>query len=375
MLIGQRKREIKMTRTANILAIATGVAMIAGGEASPQSPRGETAERPSLERVAPKILTRPRIIQQPPAIVREGVTIAAFEMGWEGAPRQDVLRRIAAAAGVMLGKEVDQQAVMKSLSQAVSRAQSASWSRLEVAPQLMIRYDAAHDEVRLINEELDVATDLGGDIGEDAARELAEKFLDQLTSAGVLDKRLYAQAVLQLGYKRIGSGTRDGRARLDRIAEYRFTFRPRLEGVEMANAGVRMGILASGELSSIRFGGVTPKGEWVGDRLRPSGKGGYREAKIDANAIMSRLYAMVAREASVDVAWSRLMYVVRDDSKEDVVEPMFVVSLTERRLVNGEWVSSRRKTLAFSVTDPRAPPIDLDPPAARHETTQPTRRQ
>jgi len=363
-----------MNRTVYIFAIAA-VAIFAGGDATPQSPRGDTAERPSLERVAPKMLTRPRIIQQPAAIVREGVTIAAFEMGWEEAPRQDVLRRIAAAAGVMLGKEIDQQAVMKSFNQAVSWTRSTSWSRLEVAPQLMVRYDAAHDEVRLINEELDVASDLGGDIGEDAAREVAEKFLDQLTSGGVLDKRLYAQAVLQLGYKRIGSGTRDGKARSDRIAEYRFTFRPRLEGIEMANVGVRMGILASGELASLRFGGVTPKGEWVGDRLRPSGKGGYREAKTDANAIMSRLYATVAREASVDVAWSRMMYVVRDDRKEDVVEPMFVVSLTERRLVDGEWVSSRRKTLAFSVTDPRSPPIDLDPPAARHESTQPTRQR
>jgi hypothetical protein len=38
--------------------------------------------------------------------------------------------------------------------------------------------------------------------------------------------------------------------------------------------------------------------------LRPSGKGGYREARIDANAILSRLYGTVAKEASVDIAWN-----------------------------------------------------------------------
>jgi hypothetical protein len=268
-----------MKRIACIFAITT--AVVASGEASSQSAQGERAERPSLDRLAPKILTRPRIVQQPPPILREGATIAAFEMGWEDAPKQDVLRRIAAAASVMLGKEIDQRAAMNSLGEAVSQTPSASWSRLALAPQLLIRYDSAHDEVRLINEELDIITDLGGDIGEDAAREVAEKFLDQLTSTGVLDRRLYAQAVLQLGYKRIGSGTRDGKTRHDRVVEYRFTFRPRLEGIEMANAGIRMGILASGELASLRFGGVTPKGEWVGDTLRPSGKGGYREARID----------------------------------------------------------------------------------------------
>ena len=364
-----------MKRTACMFVIAAAAIVVAGGEVSSQSAQGITTERPSLEGVAPKILPRPQMVQQSSPVLKEGVMIAAFEMGWEEAPKQDVLRRIAAAASIMLGAQVDQPTAMKSLGEAIVPTRSASWSRLEIAPQLMIRYDAAHDEVRLINEELDVATDLGSDIGENAAREAAEKFLDQLTSAGVLDKRLYAQAVLQLGYKRIGSGARDGKARLDRIAEYRFTFRPRLEGVEIANAGIRMGVLASGNLASLRFGGVTPKGEWIGDKLRPSGKGGYREARIDANAILSRLYGTVAKEASVDIAWSRLMYVVTEERKQDVVEPMFVVSLTERRLVDGQWISSRRKTLAFSVTDPRAPPIDLDAPAARHETPQPTRQQ
>jgi hypothetical protein len=363
-----------MKRKACMFVIAAAAGLIAGGEVSSQSAQGVTTERPSLEAVAPKILPRPQIVQQSPPVLKEGVMIAAFEMGWEEAPKQDVLRRIAAAASIMLSTRGDQPTAMKNLGEVVALTRSASWSRLDIAPQLMTRYDAAHDEVRLINEELDVATDLGSDIGENAARETAEKFLDQLTSAGVLDKRLYAQALLQLGYKRIGSGTRDGRTRLDRIAEYRVTFRPRLEGVEMANAGIRMGILASGNLASLRFGGVTPKGEWVGDKLQPSGKGGYREVKIDPNAILSRLYGTMAKEASVDIAWSRLMYVVTEERKQDVVEPMFVVSLTERRLVDGQSVSSRRKTLAFSVTDPRAPPIDLDPPAARHETPQPTRQ-
>ena len=360
-----------MKRIAFMLVGAA--AAIGSSEAFSQSAETSPADRPSIEQVAPKILDRPGIVQEPPPVLKEGVKIAAFEMGWEDAPKQDVLRRIAAAAGVMLATEIDQRAAMKSLGVAVPEVEPGSWSRLELAPQLMIRYDPAYDEVRLINEELDIATDLGGDIGEAAAQELAEKYLDGLTSVGVIDKRLYGQAALDLGYKRIGYGSRDGKTRVDRVAEYRFTFRPRLEGVEMANAGVRMGILASGDLVSLRFGGVTPRGDWVGDRFQPTGKGGYREARVDPNAILSRLYAGAAKDASVDIAWSRLMYVVTEENNQAVVEPMFIVSLTERRLVDGEWVSSRRKTLAFSVTDGRAPPIDLDAPAVRHETTQPTR--
>lgn len=348
---------------------------LAGGEAASQSAQNEEIERQSPDRLAPKVLTRPGIAQQAPLVVKDGVTIAAFEMAWEQTPKQEVLRRIAAAAGVMLGTKIDQPAAMRSLAETVSREQPRSWSRLALAPQLMIRYDAAYDEVRVLNEELDIATDLGPDIGEDAAKAVAEKYLDRLTSAGVLDKRLYAQAVLELGYKRVGSGSRDGKSRTDRIVEYRFTFRPSLEGVELANAGIRMGILASGNLVSLRFGGVTPRGDWIGDKLRPAGKGGYREAKIGANAIMSRLYATTAKDAEVDIAWSRMMYVVPDDRKQSVIEPMFVVSLTERRLVDGEWVSSRRRTVAFSVTDPEAPPIEFDAPATRHETPQPTRQE
>jgi len=325
--------------------------------------------------LAPKVLSRPGTAEQAPLVVKEGVTIAAFEMAWEAPPKQEVLRRIAAAASVMLGQDIDQTAAMKGLADAVSDSQTRSWSRLELAPQLMIRYDAAYDELRIINEELDIATDLGVDIGEDAAKAVAEKYLDRLSSAGVIDKRLYAKAVLELGYKRVGSGSRDGKTRTDQIVEYRFTFRPRLEGVELANAGIRMGILRSGDLVSIRLGGVTPKGEWVGDRLQPAGKGGYREAKVGANEIMSRLYATAAKDAEVDVAWSRMMYVMPEDGTQSVIEPMLVVSLTDRRLVDGEWMSSRRRTLAFSVTDPAAPPIEFDAPATRHEMLQPTRQQ
>lgn len=362
-----------MKRIALILAGAA--AAIGGSEAFSQPAETSTADRPSIEQVAPKVLTRQVVIQQPPPVLKEGMRIAAFEMGWEDAPKQDVLRRIAAAAEVMLAADIDQRAAMKSLGGAILELEPGSWSRLELAPQLIIRYDADYDEIRLINEELDIATDIGGDIGEAAAQGRAEKYLDGLASAGVLDKRLYAQAVLELGYKRVGYGSRDGKTRVDQVAEYRFTFRPRLEGVEMANAGVRMGILASGDLVSLRFGGVTPRGEWVGDKLQPTGRGGYREAKVDPNAILSRLYAGAAKDASVDIAWSRLMYVVTEEDKQVVVEPMFIVSLTERRLVDGEWVSSRRKTLAFSVTDAGAKPIDLDAPAVRHETPQPTRTE
>jgi hypothetical protein len=362
-----------MKRIAFMLAGAA--ATFGSVDALSQSAETATTDRPSIEQVAPKVLTRQIVVQEPPPVLKEGMRIAAFEMGWEDAPKQDVLRRIAAAAEVMLATSIDKRAAMKSLGGAILELEPGSWSRLELAPQLIIRYDADYDEIRLINEELDIATDLGGDIGEVAAQELAEKYLDGLASVGALDKRLYAQAVLELGYKRIGYGSRDGKTRVDRIAEYRFTFRPRLEGVEMANAGVRMGILASGDLVSLRFGGVTPKGDWVGDKLQPTGKGGYREARVDPNAILSRLYANAVKDAAVDIAWSRLMYVVTEQDKKVVVEPMFIVSLTERRLVDGEWVSSRRKTLAFSVTDPRARPIDLDAPAMRHETPETTRTE
>ena len=106
-----------MRIAARIIALVA--LAFAGGEAASQSTQSEEVERQSPDRLAPKVLSRPGTAEQAPLVVKEGVTIAAFEMAWEAPPKQEVLRRIAAAASVMLGQDIDQTAAMKGLADAV----------------------------------------------------------------------------------------------------------------------------------------------------------------------------------------------------------------------------------------------------------------
>lgn len=57
-----------------------------------------------------------------------------------------------------------------------------------------------------------------------------------------------------------------------------------------------------------------------------------------------------------------------------VLEPMLVISYTQVRKTDEGPVASRRKTVAYSLTDPKAAPIDFDAPAAKHEGTEVTRK-
>jgi hypothetical protein len=242
-------------------------------------------------------------------------------------------------------------------------------------PNLLVRYDAKHDEIRVLDLVLDSVREPSGDIGEDGARARAHQVLDDLVRRHLVDGRLYRNSAVDVGYKRVGAGTKAGTVTLDRIAEYRVTLRSRLDGIEVANAGVRVGVLATGEIVSVRFGGMTPKIAAHDGTLQPTGVGGSRETRVGAQVLLQRFQVDVPSDAEAEIASSRLMYIMPEDMKAAVVEPAFVVSYTERRTVEGESVRSRRKTLVYSILDPRAAPVDLAASKARHQETTPTQQE
>ena len=129
---------------------------------------------------------------------------------------------------------------------------------------------------------------------------------------------------------------------------------------------MRLGILASGELASLRVGGVTLVS-------RDRGGAESRRVRVTTADLMQRFYREVPKGAEPAVAWSRVMYVMPEGKTRAVVEPMMVVSYTQRYRVGDEAVASRRKTVAYSLTAPEAAAIDFDPPAAKHEGLEVTR--
>lgn len=318
--------------------------------------------RPELNRVANRVLKRDDAKGMTSVAVVPGSKIASFEMAWNEPSADDVAKRLTGAVAVLLDRKVGDD-TLKRLKAAVFDGEVGAWQRVEGVPQVLVLYDRAYNELRLINDELDMVTSAKTDVGEKAAQNKAEDYLAQLAKAGVIDARLYRNAVLQLGYKRVGSAPLTDKAPVSRVAGYRMTFRPRLRGVEVANAGVRLGLLTDGRLVSMRLGGVEPKGDWRDDELVPAGDGKFLTVKVSANEIMKRFYSTAARESTVLIAWSKLMYAMPDDVRSGTIEPRMIISYVDQRRSGNQLVSSRRKMVSYSVVDSDEPPLEYDKPS------------
>ncbi|MGH9380198.1 MAG: hypothetical protein ACRD2Z_06255 [Thermoanaerobaculia bacterium] len=353
----------------SFLTISSALAITALGGSVPVA---SAQDRTATATPAPRMLARPQLEDVKAPELGRGAAITAFEMTWREAEPEIAQKLLAGALAVVLGEEPARRVAGREvLAAAVRGEEVGTWTRLPDSP-VLVRYDTDYDEIRILYEELEVANVAvaGRDIGERRAQELAEAYLERLGKAGAVDDRLYENAALQIGYAMAGDGPVEKEVRPGRVVEYRFTFRPRLKGIELANAGVRLGILASGELTGLRLGGVTPQGEWRRGELVSTVGDSERRIRVGVDELMQRFYKNIPRGAEPQVAWSRVMYVMPEGRSEAVVEPMLIVSYTLQTEVQGERVVSRRKTLGFSLTDPEAAPIDFDAPAAKHEETE-----
>jgi len=334
-----------------------------------------TQQRPSQTLEVPKMLDRDNAKDFKEPTFNIGNEIVAYKMEWLQRDPEQIVQRIAGSLNILLGHE-DLSYDTETLISIVDEKNVGHWVRLNNSP-ILIKYQQAYDEIRIIHEEREAMFSSVKDIGEVAIQGVAEKYIAQLGERGLIDSRLYANAVMQLGYKIIGEGTIDEKeTNPGVIAEYRITFRPRLNGIEMANTGIRLGILPSGELSNLRFGGVTPEGEWRGNELKPGSKKFIRKIQTNINELMSRFYNEKLKVDNIQVAYSKVMYVMPyDDKSEAIVEPMLVISYTNQKRIDEQLVSSRRKTVAYSLTDLEASIIDFDAPVKSHEGTLPERNR
>lgn len=290
-----------------------------------------------------------------------GERIASFEMAWVRPDAQTVAERIAAAADVMLQRRIDREAAREGLAAAISGREVGSWMRFEAAPELLIRHIPEVAEIRLLNEELSALSEPRGDIDERRVLELTRRYLQELDARGVLDASMYDLEDAEIGYRRVGAGQVDGVRAYDRIVEYRVSLRPQINGIEVANAGVRFGILPTGELVGLRIGGVSFPFEEGEGFIEPRGEGRVLEREVPTEAIKSRFYRGLPQGVAADIHWERIMYVMPEGEERAIVEPLYVISYSEIREVDGEPIVSRRQTVGYSLTDPDAAPVDFSP--------------
>lgn len=295
--------------------------------------------------------------------IARGDAVVAFEMYWPERDAQAVAERVGALAGLMTGEKVHTDDLLDKLGRADAKVSAQA---LGGAPNLAFAYLPEFDEIRLANQELIAGADPDADIGEAAAIDVARKTLADMAEAGVIDARDFDTSQAQVGYRKVAGGTVDGVTDYEHVVEYRVTFRRNLNGIELANSGVRIGVHSGGDVSSLRVGGVDVARDKRGDLSLPLARGEIRDRTVAADAIRARFEAEQPKNAEARVAYSKLMYVMPEDTRRAVVAPteVFAYALafpTE----SGVKAVSRRQVVGYDVTDAKAAARLYTAPAAR----------
>lgn len=291
--------------------------------------------------------------------------LASFEMAWKARKPAEVAALALAAAQIVAGRELHEKPVATSLSNDAARRQQIA---IPEAPGLDIVYLPAYDELRVTDAELASALSPEREVSQDDAMKIAKTALDELARHDLANPAHYSWDRADVAYTYIGGASRESKATQRRRIEYRFTLRRSLNGVELANAGVRIVVHASGRVSGLRLGGVTVATKTVGAVEEPTGAGRWLtpRARIDDLKARFEREALAPKEARRKIAWSRVMYVAPETSRRTVVEPMYVVSYSlEVPTDDGAVAISRRKTIGYSLIDADAAPVDLTPPARK----------
>jgi hypothetical protein len=294
-----------------------------------------------------------------------GQRLASFEMTWARPTPEAIAARAQAAAEVVTGRRLQRPSTAvpaKAAGEGVRRMRF----HVPDAPALEIVYLSEYDELRIADRELAASTSPRKEIPQDEALAVAKRTFEALAERKLLDARQFNWDKADIASTWAGGGPSDAKEPMDRRRlEYRVTLRRTLNGIEVANSGIRIAVHVSGKVSSLRVGGVSvaSKPDAAGQE-QPTGTGVWLQRRAMEAELQSRFEReVVPAKAKAHIAWSRVMYVMPESKRTAVVQPLYVVSYSlEFPGEEGSTVVSRRKTVGFSLVDPKAAPIDLTPP-------------
>lgn len=289
-----------------------------------------------------------------------GDKIPVVKLHWSQETLKNIEKRVQLVSQWVATRQIKENALNSLMKepQALNR-----WiSPFESAPEIKVKILKDYNEIRVMNRLLVDKHD-GEDVGEERAVEIAAQYLEKLRASGLLNHEAYDLDDVQIGYGRIGGGSFNNREKYDWVVEYRMTYRPNIDGIQLANAGVRLAIHRTGRLMGVRFGGVSAEKT-----------DSTKVIKVPFEKAGERLKNIIPKNTEPSVVWSRVMYVMPENKKSAIVEPLMVYSFSLVADSDGQRVVSRRKTVGFSLTDNSAKAIDFSAPAREHEETDKERK-
>jgi hypothetical protein len=302
---------------------------------------------------------------------------ASFPMSWAppaGFSPADTAHRV---AGVMGGGTADlsvarfEQTGGRFTSNGKRWVGDDTWN--DRVGELRVKYYPQFNDLRLSNDRLRSVAD-GPDVGQEAAKKQFLAVLDQLGQTGVIRNGDYDLATVKVSTTKFGSAPA-GETATPVVIEYVFTLLRNINGIPLANAGVRISVHRSGAISGIRLGGVTvaAKAATAAERAlgiaeAPASGGRMFDVAVAREQVQARFAQEFPRARKIR---DEMMYVMPDAADTAVVHPRYVVSYSNRYATDEGEVVARRKSAAYSVVDAMARAEDISESAKPEDVGDP----
>jgi hypothetical protein len=282
-----------------------------------------------------------------------GASLGKYRMYWPKRAQQEVNDRIAKSATVLRGKRVG--------------VTSPSLINLQPSKpldddKLLVSYDADYDTLWVRDEEVLKPGKSTSDVGEAKARAAMKSVFGDFVTAGLLDARHYDPKDVQTGHHRRLAFTDGNPDTQEFVVEYRFRMLRKLNGIDLPNNGILIGIAPSGRRSSIKIGGVQVESVDNGIEEVPVLSDGVLSRKVATQDLQKRFDKEVRPGKRKDISWNKLMYVMPKDARDAVVEPSMVYRFSAISTNSqGDELVEPVELYAFSLVDPNKPAANLFP--------------
>jgi hypothetical protein len=210
----------------------------------------------------------------------------------------------------------------------------------EIVPGIVVSYDGEHDDLMVVNSAL-IDTSDETDVSDDALASEVRRVAEHLISAGVVDSSV-TDAAADIAIIRSGYGGPNGEHETW-IDELVFSLGQRVEGIDLADTILRIGITPAGKVSSVQLTSVLVEhaGRTTVSRTIEDLEDAFAEYVAESNSGIE----------SVQVSARLPSYVLHHDVATGLVEPRYVIVYSVSARHGDSSVTSRSTVTAWTITD------------------------
>jgi hypothetical protein len=232
-------------------------------------------------------------------------------------------------------------------------------------PEVDIVYYQEFDDLRVTNSVLQDDVTGDADVPDKdeyvahRARRAFEECFDRLAKAGLIDGKHFDLNKTRVSHTQFAAAPQgmDGHVL---TTEFVFSLLRKINGIDFANAGLKVAVHRTGRIAFIRLGGATVASTMEhGPFEVPTGSGFLFPRKVSARSVRER-FAHDFPEAQVH--YDVIKYILPDDQRRAIIEPRHVFAFSRVSNVDGLDVITRREFVGYSLREPGTPPKDFSEP-------------